>query len=52
MHACMRVSTMAGIFINGLGYCAWVHALNIVIPQKDVERYSMHACGLLVGAHS
>lgn len=38
-----------GIFINGLGYYAWLHALNKTIPQKEVERYSWHAFGFLVG---
>jgi len=26
-----------GIMINGLGYYAWVHALNKLIPQKDLD---------------
>jgi hypothetical protein len=42
-------SGMLGIFINGFGYYAWVHALNIIIPQRDVDRYTLHAFGLLIG---
>ena len=40
-----------GIFINGLGYWAWVHALNKVIPQREVDDNgnTLQAFGLLIG---
>ena len=40
-----------GVFINGFGYWAWVHALNILIPQKEIDDNAddLQAFGLLIG---
>jgi hypothetical protein len=40
-----------GVFMNGFGYWAWVHALNILIPQQEVDSNvdDLQAFGLLIG---
>ena len=40
---------LLGICINGVGYWAWVLALNRFIPQHDVDGDRLRACGLSEG---
>lgn len=40
---------LLGICINGIGYWAWVLALNRFIPQHDVDGDRLRACGLSEG---